>query len=79
MAKALRIAISEIEIARLSSRSAPATRLMSSFQCQISRPAVAPSVSTVRPGAQRLVGGKTPLIRITTRPTVSAMTGASPA
>jgi hypothetical protein len=76
---ALKIAISEIEIARSSTRSAPETRLMLSSQCQSSRPAVAASVSAARAGAQRLVGPKTPLIRITTSPTVSAITGARPA
>ena len=41
---AVRIAISEIEIARSSSRSAPVTRSVESPHCQISSPAVAASV-----------------------------------
>ncbi len=76
---AVRIAISEIEIARSSSRRAPETRSVVSPHCQISSPAVAASVTRVRAGALRRSGLKTPLSRTTQRPTVSARTGESAA
>ena len=76
---AVRIAISEIEIARSSSRRAPVTRLFGSSHCQISSPAVAPRVSSVSAGAPRRNGLKTALSRTTQRPTVRAMIGEMPA
>ena len=75
---AVRIAISEIEIARSSSRSAPETRSVGSSHCQISSPAVAASVEQRQRRARRACSGlKTPLSRTTQSPTVSAMTGES--
>ena len=73
----MRIAISEIEIARSSSRSAPETRSVGSSHCQISRPAVVARVTRVSAGAVRCSGLKTALSRTTQSPTVSAMTGES--
>jgi hypothetical protein len=78
------IAISEIEIARSSSRSAPETRSVGSSQRQISSPAVAASVASVSapalPAARRLE----PLLRprrgpssATQIPAVSANSGES--
>ena len=78
-AAAVRIAISEIEIARSSRRSAPLTRSLDSPHCQISSPAAAASVTRVSPGAQRRTGLKTALSRTTQMPTVRAMIGAMPA
>ena len=75
----MRIAISEIEIARSSSRRAPVISVFGSPHCQISRPAVAARVIIVSAGARRLVGLKTALRRTTQRPTVSAMSGEMPA
>ncbi len=76
---AVRIAISEIEIARSSSRSAPVTRLLFSPHCQISSPAVVAKVSSVSAGAPRFSGLKTAERRTTQRPTVRAMIGEMPA
>ncbi len=76
---AIRIAISEIEIARSSSRRAPVTSVFGSSHCQISRPAVAPRVIVVSSGAVRRSGLKTALSRTTQMPTVSAMIGEMPA
>jgi hypothetical protein len=76
---AVRTAISEIEIARSSSRSAPATSSFDSPHCQISIPAVAARAIIVSPGARRRVGLKTPLSRTTQTPTVRAMIGEIPA
>ncbi len=73
------IATSEIEIARSSRRSAPATRSTGSFQFQISSPAVVASAIRVSPGAPRRSGGMTALIRTTQTPTVRAMIGESAA
>ncbi len=76
---AVRIAISEIEIARSSSRRAPVIRSLESPHCQIRRPAAAARVSTVSAGAVRRSGLKTAVIRTTQSPTVRAMIGEMPA
>ena len=75
----MRIAISEIEIARSSSRRAPVISVFGSSHCQISSPAVAPRVSSVSTGALRRSGLKTALRRTTQMPTVSAISGEMPA
>jgi hypothetical protein len=76
---AVAIAISEIVIASSSIRRAPAISDCSSPQRQISRPAVAARVSIVSAGAVRRSGLKTEVMRTTTRPTVSAISGEMPA
>ena len=76
---AVRIAISEIEIARSSSRSEPLIRSVVSPHCQMRSPAAAARTSVVSAGTARLTASKTPLRRTTQSPAVSAMTGESAA
>ena len=75
---AARMQISEIEIARSSSRSAPDTRSWGSFHSKISRTAVTARTSIVSSGAVRRGTSKTAVPRTTQMPAVRAITGGSP-
>ena len=75
---AARMQISEIEIARSSSRSAPETRSWGSFHSRISRTAVTAKTIIVSTGALRREAPNAAAIRTTQIPAVKAITGESP-